>query len=121
MLHQFLLTMNFKTTHIIFRYHQNKETSKEDMLFWLIIIILCVPIVMSRVYKQAALQQPTISLVLSSLDPILINNWVSLFQFMCGLVLVIPSVSLLSFPKVHLLEIMSNRIDRIGCLFKQTN
>lgn len=89
----------------------------EDFLvfFWSIVMILsCVPSVMSTVYKQLALQTAT------SMDPILINGWVCLFQLICGLFLVVPS-GLVSSPRVHPLKIGSNWLAGFGCLFTQTN
>ncbi|KAG7338856.1 CRT-like, chloroquine-resistance transporter-like protein, partial [Nitzschia inconspicua] len=64
------------------------------------------------VYKQVALQTP--------LDPILVNGWVALFQFLCGMFLVVPS-GLVSSPKVHPLELGTNWMNAMECLFTQTN
>jgi hypothetical protein len=69
---------------------------------------------MSTVYKQVALQTA------SSMDPIVISGWVSLFQFICGLFLVIPS-GLVSSPRVNPFEIGSNWLDGMGCLFARIN
>jgi len=81
------------------------------VLFWSIVMLLsCIPSVMSTVYKQVALQTP------SSMDPIVISGWVSLFQFVCGLFLVIPS-GMVSSPRVHPLELRSNWWNGMGCLF----
>ena len=92
---------------------EQADARQEDFLvfFWSIVMLLsCVPSVMSTVYKQVALQTA------SSMDPIVISGWVSLFQFVCGLFLVIPS-GLVSSPRVHPLEIGSNWLDGMGCLF----
>lgn len=96
---------------------REEDAREEDVLvfFWSIVMLLsCVPSVMSTVYKQVALQTA------SSMDPIVISGWVSLFQFICGLFLVIPS-GLFSSPKVNPLELGSNWLDGIGCLFAQIN
>jgi drug/metabolite transporter (DMT)-like permease len=88
---------------------------KDDVLVlvWsLVMVASCVPMVFSSVYKQVALQV--------ELDPILINGWVSLFQFMFGLPLAIPA-GLASSPKVKPLELPQNWSHGIGCLFAQTN
>jgi drug/metabolite transporter (DMT)-like permease len=88
---------------------------QEDWLVfaWSIVMLLsCVPSVMSTVYKQIALQTP--------LDPILVNGWVALFQFLCGLFLVIPS-GLVSSPRVRPLDLGTNWLDAVDCLFTQTN
>jgi len=96
---------------------EDSSVRDEDFLvfFWSIVMLLSfVPSVMSTVYKHVALQTA------SSIDPILINGWVSLFQLICGLFLVIPA-GLVSSPRVHPLELGSNWMSGIGCLFLQTN
>ncbi|VEU36039.1 unnamed protein product [Pseudo-nitzschia multistriata] len=96
---------------------EEESVRDEDFLvfFWSIVMLLsCVPSVMSTVYKQVALQTA------SSMDPILINGWVSLCQLVCGLFLVVPS-GMVSSPRVHPFELGSNWIAGMGCLFSQTN
>jgi hypothetical protein len=96
---------------------EEANVREEDFLvfFWSIVMLLsCVPSVMSTVYKQVALQTA------SSMDPIVISGWVSLFQFICGLFLVIPS-GLVSSPRVNPFEIGSNWLDGMGCLFARIN
>ena len=92
---------------------EEANAREEDFLvfFWSIVMLLsCVPSVMSTVYKQVALQTAT------SMDPIVISGWVSLYQLVCGLFLVIPS-GLVSSPRVHPLDIGPNWRDGMGCLF----
>jgi drug/metabolite transporter (DMT)-like permease len=87
----------------------------EDWLVFcwsIVMLISCVPSVMSTVYKQVALQAP--------LDPILVNGWVALFQFCCGIFLVVPS-GLVSSPKVHPLDLGKNWLNAMECLFTSTN
>jgi drug/metabolite transporter (DMT)-like permease len=94
---------------------REESVRQEDLLVlaWsAVMLVSCVPIVMSTVYKQVALQAP--------LDPILVNGWVSLFQFLCGLFLVVPS-GLVSSPKVHPLELGTNWLNAMECLFTQRN
>ena len=93
------------------------DVREEDFLvfFWSIVMLLsCVPSVMSTVYKQVALQTAT------SMDPIVISGWVSLFQLVCGMFLVVPS-GLVSSPRLHPLDIGPNWRDGIGCLFANIN
>lgn len=78
----------------------------------LVMLASCVPMVLSTVYKQVALQV--------QLDPILINGWVSLFQFVCGLFLVVPS-GYASSPKVKPLDLPENWAQATACLFSQNN
>jgi drug/metabolite transporter (DMT)-like permease len=78
----------------------------------LVMLASCIPMVLSTVYKQVALQV--------QLDPILINGWVSLFQFVCGLFLVVPA-GYASSPKVKPLELPENWAQATACLFSQNN
>jgi drug/metabolite transporter (DMT)-like permease len=78
----------------------------------LVMLASCIPMVLSTVYKQVALQV--------QLDPILINGWVSLFQFVCGLFLVVPA-GYASSPKVTPLDMPENWAQATGCLFAQNN
>jgi hypothetical protein len=93
-----------------------KDSIKQEdwlVFVWSIVMLVsCVPSVMSTVYKQVALQAP--------LDPILVNGWVALFQFICGMFLVVPS-GLASSPKVHPVDLGTNWRNAMQCLFSQTN
>eukprot|EP00531_Pseudo-nitzschia_arenysensis_P018540 CAMPEP_0116154706 /NCGR_PEP_ID=MMETSP0329-20121206/21924_1 /TAXON_ID=697910 /ORGANISM="Pseudo-nitzschia arenysensis, Strain B593" /LENGTH=596 /DNA_ID=CAMNT_0003651705 /DNA_START=74 /DNA_END=1864 /DNA_ORIENTATION=- len=96
---------------------EEADVREEDFLvfFWSIVMLLsCVPSVMSTVYKQVALQTA------SSMHPIVISGWVSLFQLICGLFLVVPS-GLVSSPRLYPLDIGSNWRNGMGCLFSSVN
>lgn len=95
--------------------------SKQDSLrhddtltiIWsLVLLASCIPMVCSCVYKQVALQV--------QLDPILVNGWVAVFQFLFGLLLVVPA-GYASSPKVKPLELVPNWWHASGCLFAQNN
>jgi len=93
----------------------DESVKHEDWLVFvwsIVMLISCIPSVMSTIYKQVALQAP--------LDPIFVNGWVALFQFVCGLFLVVPS-GLVSSPKVRPLEMGKNWKNAVECLFLQTN
>jgi hypothetical protein len=68
--------------------------------------------VLSSVYKQVALQV--------HLDPILVNGWVAVFQFLCGIPLAVLA-GLASSPKVKPWDLPQNWLQALGCLFTQTN
>lgn len=98
-----------------------KWISKEEALrhddwlkvVWsLILVFSCVPMVLSTVYKQVALQV--------QLDPILINGWVSLFQLVAGLCFVVPA-GYASSPKVKAMDLPENWSQAIHCMFSRTN
>jgi len=94
---------------------KDKWLREEDTLtfVWsLVILASCIPMVMSTVYKQVALQV--------QLDPILVNGWVSLFQFIVGIFLVVPA-GYASSPKVEPLELPHNWGQASLCLFARGN
>ncbi|KAG7352052.1 CRT-like, chloroquine-resistance transporter-like protein [Nitzschia inconspicua] len=106
---------NDNTDHYCIWISREVSVRDDDWLVFawsIVMLISCVPSVMSTVYKQVALQTP--------LDPILVNGWVALFQFLCGMFLVVPS-GLVSSPKVHPLELGTNWMNAMECLFTQTN
>jgi drug/metabolite transporter (DMT)-like permease len=88
---------------------------EEDFLtvVWsLVMLVSCIPMVMSTVYKQVALQV--------QLDPILINGWVSLFQLVGGIFLVVPA-GYASSPKVEPMDLPENWAQATVCLFARSN
>lgn len=95
----------------------SREVSTKDddflVFVWsIVMVVACVPMVLSSVYKQVALQV--------QLDPILVNGWVAVFQFICGLFMVVPS-GLASSPRVHPLDMAANWSNAIRCLFTRSN
>jgi len=95
----------------------SKEESlrQDDFLkfVWSLVMLgSCIPMVLSTVYKQVALQV--------QLDPILVNGWVSLFQFVCGLFLVAPA-GYASSPKVKFVDLPENWAEATLCLFARSN
>mmetsp|Transcript_52065 Transcript_52065/g.125694 ORF Transcript_52065/g.125694 Transcript_52065/m.125694 type:complete len:734 (-) Transcript_52065:1380-3581(-) len=77
----------------------------------LFMLFSLIPMVMSTIYKQVALQV--------HLDPILVNGWVSVFQLIFGVVLVLPA-GMLSSPRVHPSEIGANWNSGAQCLFQRS-
>jgi drug/metabolite transporter (DMT)-like permease len=89
-----------------------KEEDFLTFVWSIVMVVSCVPMVLSSVYKQVALQV--------QLDPILVNGWVAVFQFLCGLFMVVPS-GLASSPRVNPLDIADNWRSAIECLFARSN
>jgi drug/metabolite transporter (DMT)-like permease len=61
------------------------DTSSTSELMWILILVVsCVPMVLSSVYKEKALGELEI-------DVIYLNGWVAVFQFLMSIPLILPS------------------------------
>jgi drug/metabolite transporter (DMT)-like permease len=78
----------------------------------LVMVASCIPMVLSSVYKQVALQV--------HLDPILVNGWVAIFQLLCSLPLAILA-GLVSSPSVRPVNLPENWWQASQCLFDNQN
>jgi drug/metabolite transporter (DMT)-like permease len=78
----------------------------------LVMVASCIPMVLSSVYKQVALQV--------QLDPILVNGFVAIFQLLCGIPLAIPA-GVSASPSVAPWELPGNWWSATKCLFLQAN
>lgn len=77
-------------------------------IVWSIVLILStVPMALSSVYKELALGE-------TELDPMYLNGWVAVFQFLFSLVIAIPS-ALVSDPPVPLDELPANMLNGLKC------
>lgn len=104
------------TTEFYCQWVARGDSLREDdflVFVWsLVMVASCFPMVVSSVYKQVALQV--------HLDPILVNAWVAVFQFLFAIPLAIPA-ALVSSPKVTPLDLPKNWLQAMGCLFAQKN
>ena len=77
-------------------------------IVWAMVLILStIPMALSSVYKEIALGE-------TELDPMYLNGWVAVFQFLFSLVLAVPS-SLASDPPVPVSELPQNMYDGLKC------
>jgi drug/metabolite transporter (DMT)-like permease len=77
-------------------------------LLWSTVLVLsCVPMVLSSVYKEIALGE-------SELDPIYLNGWVAVFQFLVSVPLAVPS-ALAGDPAVYPSELPANLWAGLKC------
>ncbi|TMW62398.1 hypothetical protein Poli38472_009891 [Pythium oligandrum] len=77
-------------------------------IVWSMVMILsCVPMCLSSVYKEKALGE-------TELDVVYLNGWVAVFQFMMALPLTIPA-AMIGNPPVEPKDIMSNLYDGFRC------
>lgn len=84
--------------------------SGNGSILWSVMMILStVPMALSSVYKEIALGE-------TEIDPMYLNGWVAVFQFLFALVLCIPA-SFASEPPVPLADLPSNLYDGLMCYF----
>lgn len=94
---------------------KDDSMSKDDALVFvwsLVMVASCIPMVLSSVYKQVALQV--------QLDPILVNCFVAVFQLLCGIPLAIPA-GISASPSVTPWDLPGNWWSATKCLFFQSN
>lgn len=72
-----------------------------EMIWLLVMVVSCVPMVLSSVYKEKALGE-------TDIDVIYLNYWVSVFQFLIAIPLCIPSSLLVNFPLSQILPNLYN-------------
>jgi drug/metabolite transporter (DMT)-like permease len=75
-------------------------------LIWLLVLIVsCVPMCMSSVYKEKALGE-------TEIDIVYLNGWVAVFQFLIALPLCLPTAQIQNLP---ISEIWPNMVDGMKC------
>lgn len=68
------------------------SVSASSQLMWILILVLsCVPMCLSSVYKEKALGEMEI-------DVVYLNGWVAVFQFLISIPLCVPSASVINIP-----------------------
>ena len=78
------------------------------ILIWSAVMILsCIPMTLSSIYKEKALGS-------TELDPVFLNGWIAVFQFLFSIPLAIPS-ALASDPPIHPNELMDNLYYGLKC------
>jgi drug/metabolite transporter (DMT)-like permease len=86
----------------------DEDTSSQQILIWsLVMIFSCVPMTLSSVYKEKALGE-------TDLDPIYLNGWIALWQFLFSIPIAIPA-ALVSVPAVEPHMLMTNLFDGLRC------
>lgn len=78
-----------------------------NVLWSIIMIVSTIPMALSSVYKEIALGD-------QELDPIYLNGWIAVFQFLFSLILCVPA-SLTSEPPVPVSELPDNILDGLFC------
>jgi len=88
------------------------EDNGHSQVVWAVVnIISCIPMALSSVYKEKALQGQDI-------DVVYLNGWVSVFQFILCIPLTIPSAFVVNLP---LSELPQNLMDGFHCLMGRSS
>jgi len=86
------------------------DSNAGSLILWAMMMILsCVPMCLSSIYKEIALGE-------TELDPIYLNAWIAVFQFLFSIPLTIPA-ALMSDPPVHPADLPSNLWNGLKCWF----
>uniref|UniRef100_A0A7S2K7X9 EamA domain-containing protein n=1 Tax=Leptocylindrus danicus TaxID=163516 RepID=A0A7S2K7X9_9STRA len=92
---------------------EDNDDAANSSLFWSGIMILsCIPMTLSSIYKELALGGENNGMM--ELDPVFLNGWVALFQFMFALVLAVPA-GMASEPPVEPQDLPQNLWDGFKC------
>ena len=67
------------------------DDSQSDLIWSLLLVLSCIPMCLSSVYKEKALGEVDI-------DVIYLNGWVSVFQFIFSIPLCFPSAQVMKLP-----------------------
>lgn len=82
-------------------------TGGGDVTWAIVLILSCVPMTLSSVYKEIALGE-------TELDPMYLNGWIAVFQLLASLVLCIPG-SVVSEPPVSIEGLPENLWNGLRC------
>lgn len=86
------------------------DDSGSSIIIWSIVLIgSCIPMCLSSVYKEIALGE-------TELDPVYLNAWIAVFQFLFSIPLAVPA-ALASSPPVYPDQLPGNLMDGLKCYF----
>lgn len=84
------------------------------IVFWsAVMIVSCVPMCLSSVYKEKALGE-------AELDPVYLNGWIAVFQLLMAIPLTIPA-AMVGDPSVQPDHLMQNLADGFKCYMGQNS
>ena len=99
-------TVSINAPHVDAGVPAAMNTSSTSELVWILILVVsCVPMCLSSVYKEKALGEMEI-------DVVYLNGWVAVFQFLMAIPLIIPSSMVINLP---MNEIMPNMYGGYKC------
>jgi drug/metabolite transporter (DMT)-like permease len=81
-----------------------------NTVLWAVVLILsCVPMCLSSIYKEVALGD-------TDLDPVYLNAWIAVFQFLFSVPLAVPS-AIAGEPPVYPPDLPTNLFNGLKCYF----
>lgn len=84
------------------------------IVFWSVVMIVsCVPMCLSSVYKEKALGE-------AELDPVYLNGWIAVFQLLMAIPLTLPA-AMVGDPAVQPDHLMQNLLDGFKCYMGQNS
>ena len=91
---------------------QTESSTASSTLMWAAVMCLsCVPMCLSSIYKEIALGE-------TELDPVFLNGWIAVFQFLCSIPLCIPA-ALAGDPSLSPSELPTNLWNGLKCYLGQ--
>jgi drug/metabolite transporter (DMT)-like permease len=89
--------------------HLTGSGGSKTIIWALVMIFSCVPMCLSSIYKEIALGE-------TDLDPVFLNGWIAIFQFIASIILAVPS-ALASDPIVYPDGLPRNLWQGLKCYF----
>ncbi|KAF1318175.1 Drug/metabolite transporter, partial [Globisporangium splendens] len=84
------------------------------IVFWSVVMIVsCVPMCLSSVYKEKALGE-------AELDPVYLNGWIAIFQLLMAIPLTVPA-AMVGDPAVQPDHLLQNLLDGFKCYMGQNS
>jgi len=84
------------------------ESDSSSTLIWAAVMVLsCIPMTLSSIYKEIALGE-------TELDPIFLNGWIAVFQFLFSIPLAIPA-AMASDPPIYPADLWTNMKGGMQC------
>lgn len=92
----------------------NSDDQGSNTVLWAVVLILsCVPMCLSSIYKEVALGD-------TDLDPVYLNAWIAVFQFLFSVPLAVPA-AIAGEPPVYPNDLPTNMADGWKCYLGQSS
>ena len=86
---------------------EDEQQNTSTLIWSAVLIFACIPGTLSSIYKEKALGE-------TQLDPVFLNGWIAIFQFLFSIVLAVPA-GLATEPPVQPIDLPSNLLAGFKC------